>query len=395
MPRPARCIEGANGKHSPRTELISVFLNRIKDAGTPAGDNNQVKHEIKKGRGATLQIEGRFENVARERVDDGWGGAEEELPPFKTTVTVEHAKSVIQRHDSPDLPFDYSLNAYRGCEHGCIYCYARPSHGYMNLSPGLDFESKLFAKPDAAKLLRAELAKPGYQCSPIALGANTDPYQPIEREWQITRQILEVLVSCKHPVSIITKSALVERDFDLLAQLARDNLVKVFVSITTLDAELARKMEPRATSPRRRLQAVRTLNEAGVPCGVMVAPVIPFLTDSELENVLQAAQEHGARSAGYTLLRLPYEVKDLFKDWLTTHYPLKTEHVMSRMREMRNGKENDANFGSRFSGQGLFAEFLAKRFKLACERLGLNREPVPLDTAKFIKPNLGGQGSLF
>ncbi|MEQ1590296.1 MAG: radical SAM protein, partial [Gallionella sp.] len=231
-----------------------------------------MKHEIKKGRGATLQIEGRFENVARERVDDGWNTADEELPPFKTTVTVEHAKSVIQRHDSPDLPFDYSLNAYRGCEHGCIYCYARPSHGYMNLSPGLDFESKLFAKPDAPKLLRAELAKLNYKCSPIALGANTDPYQPIEREWQITRQILEVLVSCKHPASIITKSALIERDIDLLAQLARDNLVKVFVSITTLDAELARKMEPRAASPRRRLQAVRTLNEAGVLCGVMVAP---------------------------------------------------------------------------------------------------------------------------
>jgi DNA repair photolyase len=354
-----------------------------------------VKHEINKGRGATLQIEGRFENVARERVDDGWSGAEEELLPFKTTVTVEHAKSVIQRHDSPDLPFDYSLNAYRGCEHGCIYCYARPSHGYMNLSPGLDFESKLFAKPEAAKLLRAELAKPGYQCSPIALGANTDPYQPIEREWQITRQILEVFVSCKHPCSIITKSALIERDIDLLAQLARDNLVKVFVSLTTLDAELARKMEPRAASPRRRLQAVRTLNEAGVPCGVMVAPVIPFLTDSELENVLQAAQEHGAQSAGYTLLRLPYEVKDLFKDWLVTHYPLKAEHVMSRMREMRGGRENDANFGSRFSGQGLFAELLAKRFKLTCERLGLNCEHVPFDTTKFIKPNLGGQGSLF
>ena len=263
-----------------------------------------MKHEINKGRGATLQIEGRFESVVRECVDDGWNTADDPLPPFKTTVTVEYAKSVIQRHDSPDLPFDYSLNAYRGCEHGCIYCYARPSHAYMNLSPGLDFESKLFAKPEAAKLLRAELAKPSYQCSPIALGANTDPYQPIEREWQITRQILQVLVECKHPCSIITKSALIERDVDLLAQLARDNLVRVFVSVTTLDGELARKMEPRAATPRRRLQAVRTLNEAGVPCGVMVAPVIPFLTDSELEHVLQAAQESGARNAGYTLLRL-------------------------------------------------------------------------------------------
>lgn len=354
-----------------------------------------MKHEVSKGRGATLQIEGRFESVARERVDDGWGGAEEELPPFKTTVTVEQAKSVIQRHDSPDLPFDYSLNAYRGCEHGCIYCYARPSHAYMNLSPGLDFESKLFAKPDAATLLRTELSKPSYQCSPIALGANTDPYQPIEREWQITRQILEVLASCKHPCSIITKSALVERDIDLLAQLARDNLVKVFISITTLDPELARKMEPRAASPRRRLQAVRTLNEAGVPCGVMVAPVIPFLTDSELENVLQAAHEHGARNAGYTLLRLPYEVKSLFKDWLATHFPLKAEHVMSRMREMRGGRENDPEFGSRFHGQGLFAELLVKRFKLTCERLGFNLEDSPLDTGRFKPPTSNGQMDLF
>ena len=214
--------------------------------------------------------------------------ADEELPPFRTTVTVEQAKSVMQRQDSPDLPFDYSLNAYRGCEHGCIYCYARPSHGYLNLSPGLDFETKLFAKPEAAQLLRAELAKPSYQCSPIALGSNTDPYQPIEREWQITRQMLEVLAECRHPLSIVTKSALVERDLDLLAQLARDNLVQVFISVTTLDAELARKLEPRASSPRRRLQAIARLNDAGVPCGVMVAPVIPFLTDAELENILQA-----------------------------------------------------------------------------------------------------------
>ena len=265
----------------------------------------------------------------------------------------------------------------------------------MNLSPGLDFESKLFAKPEAAKLLRAELSKPSYQCSPIALGANTDPYQPIEREWQITRQILQVLVECKHPCSIITKSALIERDVNLLSLLARDNLVRVFVSVTTLDGELARKMEPRAATLRRRLQAVRTLNEAGVPCGVMVAPVIPFLTDSELENVLQAAQESGARNAGYTLLRLSYELKDLFKDWLAVNYPLKAEHVMSRMREMHNGKENDANFGSRFRGNGLFAELLAKRFKLSCERLGINRERISFDTTKFIKPRLCGQQKLF
>lgn len=354
-----------------------------------------VKHEVTKGRGATLQIEGRFENVARERVDDGWGTADEELPPFKTTVTIDSAKSVIQRNDSPDLPFSLSLNAYRGCEHGCIYCYARPSHAYLNLSPGLDFETKLFAKPDAAKLLRAELAKPSYQCSPIALGSNTDPYQPIEREWNITRQILEVLAEHKHPVSIVTKSALIERDLDLLTQLARDHLVQVFISVTTLDAELARNMEPRASSPRRRLQAIQTLNEAGVPCGVMVAPVIPFLTDAELEHVLQAAHQHGARSAGYTLLRLPYELKDLFKDWLATHYPLKAEHVMSRMREMRGGRENDPEFGSRFRGKGMFADLLEQRFSKACGRMGFNLEDKSLDTGLFKPPSRNGQMDLF
>ncbi len=354
-----------------------------------------MKNEVTKGRGATLQIDGRFESVARERVDDGWGTADEELPPFKTTVMVETAKSVIQRQTSPDLPYEYSLNAYRGCEHGCIYCYARPSHAYLNLSPGLDFETRLFAKPEAAKLLRAELAKSSYQCSPIALGSNTDPYQPIEREWKITRQILEVLAECKHPLSIVTKSALIERDLDLLAQLARDDLVQVFISVTTLDAEIARKLEPRASSPRRRLQAIERLNEAGVPCGVLVAPVIPFLTDAELENILQITHEHGARTAAYALLRLPYELKDLFKDWLSVHYPLKAEHVMSRLREMRGGRENDSEFGSRFVGDGLFAQLLSRRFHLACDRLGFNLEEGGLDVTRFIKPARSGQMSLF
>jgi len=354
-----------------------------------------MKQEVKNGRGATLQIEGRFESVARERLDDGWGTADEALPPFRTTVTVEKAKSVLQRHDSPDLPFDYSLNAYRGCEHGCIYCYARPSHGYLNLSPGLDFETKLFAKPEAAKLLRAELTRPGYRCAPIALGSNTDPYQPIEREWRITRQILEVLAECRHPVSIVTKNALVERDLGLLAQLAQHNLVQVFISVTTLGTEIARKMEPRASSPRRRLQAIARLNEAGVPCGVFVAPVVPFLTDAELEKILEAAHEHGARSAGYTLLRLPYELKDLFKDWLATHYPLKAEHVMSRLRGMRGGKENDSEYGSRFRGNGLFADLLEQRFSKACERLGFNLEGGALDTELFKRPARNGQMSLF
>lgn len=354
-----------------------------------------MKHESAKGRGATLQIEGRFEKVERERVDDGWDTADEELPPFKTTVTVEHAKIVLQHQKSRNIPYDYSLNAYRGCEHGCIYCYARPSHAYMNLSPGMDFETKLFAKPDAAKLLRAELAKPSYRCSPIALGSNTDPYQPIEREWKITRQILEVLAEYRHPLSIVTKSALVERDLDVLTQLAKDNLVRVFISVTTLDAELARRMEPRAASPRRRLQAIQKLNEAGVPCGVMAAPVIPFLTDSELEKILEAAHLHGACSAGYTLLRLPYELKELFKDWLAVHYPLKAEHVMNRMREMRGGRDNDPGFGSRFRGQGLFAELLSQRFHKACERLGLNLDDNSLDTGLFKPTSPKAQMDLF
>ena len=354
-----------------------------------------MKHEVNKGRGATMQIEGRFEGVTRERFDDGWGGTDEELPPLRTTVTMERAKRVLQKQDSPDLSFEHSLNPYRGCEHGCIYCYARPSHGYLNLSPGVDFETRLFAKPEAAKLLRAELAKSSYRCSPIALGVNTDCYQPVERELKITRQILEVLAECRHPVSIVTKSALIERDLDLLTRLAQDGLVQVFISVTTLDAEVARKLEPRAASPRRRLQAIRALNEAGVPCGVFVAPVIPFLTDAELENVLQAAQAQGARTAVYTLLRLPYELKDLFKDWLLTHYPLKAEHVMSRLRGMRGGKENDSDFGSRFVGEGVFARLLMQRFHQACERLGLGWPEAGLDTTKFVRPNQGGQQSLF
>jgi DNA repair photolyase len=355
-----------------------------------------MKHERVKGRGATMQIEGRFEHTERERFDDGWNSAEEEMPPFKTTVTLERARTVIQRNDSPDIPFDQSLNAYRGCEHGCIYCYARPSHAYVNLSPGLDFESKLYAKPDAPQLLRAELAKPSYRCSVLAMGTNTDPYQPIEREWKITRQVLEVLLECEHPTSIVTKSALIERDLDLLTQLAQRNLVQVAISVTTQDAELARKLEPRAASPRRRLLAIQRLNEAGVPCGVMVAPVIPFLTDSELETTLEAAYLSGARSAGYTLMRLPYEVKDLFKDWLTTHYPLKADHVMSRLREMRDGRENDPEFGSRMRGNGIYADLLKQRFRIATGRLGYNQERQALDISRFKKPpSRDGQLNLF
>jgi DNA repair photolyase len=275
-------------------------------------------------------------------------------------------------------------------------CYARPSHAYLELSPGLDFETRLFAKVNAAPLLRAELAKPGYRCDPITIGANTDPYQPVERDWKITRQVIEVLADCDHPLSIVTKNALVLRDLDLLAPMARKNLVRVFVSVTTLDHDIARKMEPRASAPQRRIEAIRTLTAAGVPTGVMVAPIVPFLTDSGIEKALEAAAAAGARYAAYTLLRLPWELRELFKDWLAQNYPLKAEHVMSRVREMRGGRENDPNFGSRHRGTGLLAKLLAQRFEIACKRLGLNQdERAPLETSLFRPPSAGGQMDLF
>ncbi|HYA20714.1 MAG TPA: PA0069 family radical SAM protein [Burkholderiales bacterium] len=349
-----------------------------------------------KGRGATINPEGRFESRVRANVADGWDvRPEEELPKLETAVTEEIAKSIIARNESPDVGFSQSINPYRGCEHGCVYCYARPTHAYLNLSPGLDFETKLFAKVNAAQLLREELARPGYRCEVIALGANTDPYQPIERELRITRQILEVLAECEHPLGIVTKSSMVERDVDLLAPMAAKNLVNVFISITTLDHELARRLEPRATAPQRRLQTIKKLSEAGIPCGVFVAPVIPFLTDSGVEKVLEAAREAGATMAGYVLLRLPHEVKELFKAWLEQHYPLKAGHVMSRMREMRGGRDNDPEFGSRMRGEGELADLLAKRFELAYQRLGFNDERKPLDTKRFRRPQRDGQMNLF
>jgi DNA repair photolyase len=350
-----------------------------------------------KGRGAGLNPEGRFETLAREAFDDGWDAVPEEEPSRpRTTVTPEHAKSIITRNDSPDVPFTYSINPYRGCEHGCIYCYARPSHAYLELSPGLDFETRLFAKVNAAEVLRKELARPGHRVEPIAIGVNTDAYQPIEREWRITRQVLEVLAECQHPCTLITKNSMIERDLDLLAPMARNNLVQAFVSVTTLNHELARRMEPRATAPRRRLQAIRNLAAAGVPVGVMVAPVIPFLTDSELEPILEAAAEAGAQSAGYVLMRLPWELKELFKDWLEQHFPLKAAHVMSRVRQMRAGRENDPAFGSRMRGEGLLAELLEKRFDIACSRLGLNRQRrAALDITRFRPPSTGPQLDLF
>lgn len=331
---------------------------------------------LQKGRGAALNVEGRFETTRREIIDDGWFGSDlgEASAKLDTHVTEERARSIITRNASPDIPFTLSINPYRGCEHGCIYCYARPSHAYLDLSPGLDFETRLYAKTNAAALLREELARPKYQCESIALGTNTDPYQPIERDYRITRQILELLAQCDHPASIVTKNALVLRDLDVLVPMARKNLMRVYISVTTLDHSIARRLEPRASSPTRRLEAIQALHEAGVPVGVMVAPVIPFLTDDSLERVLEAAAKAGARYAGYVLLRLPYEIKELFKDWLKNHYPLKAEHVMSRVREMRAGRENDPEFGSRMRGQGLLAQLLAQRFDKACARLQLNQQ---------------------
>jgi DNA repair photolyase len=352
----------------------------------------------RRGRGATLNPEGRFEGRRREAFDDGWDAAEweEVLPALRTRVTEEHARSILSRNDSPDIPFTLSLNPYRGCEHGCVYCYARPSHAYLDLSPGLDFETRLFAKVNAAQLLRAELARQSHTVESIALGANTDPYQPAERHYRITRDVLEVLAECGHPVGIVTKNALVLRDLDILAPMARRNLVRVYVSVTTLDHSIARRMEPRASSPARRIEAIRALTEAGVPCGVMVAPIIPFLTDDCLERVLEAAAAAGATRAGYVLLRLPYEIKELFKDWLHHHYPLKAEHVMSRMRAMRAGRENDPSFGSRMRGQGLLAELLERRFANACRRLGLEAGGRGgLDTSQFRPPAAAGQLRLF
>ena len=349
-----------------------------------------------KGRGAADNRQGRFERQEREAYDDGWQRQDEEQRGPHTEVTLTQARSIISRNDSPDIPFTQSINPYQGCEHGCIYCYARPSHAYLGLSPGLDFETKLFAKVNAAQLLRAELSRPGYRCDVISIGANTDPYQPIERKYRITRGILEVLAECDHPFGIITKSALIERDIDLLAPMAKKGLVHVFVSIGTLDHELMRTLEPRAVAPKRRLAVLRALSAAGVPCGVLVAPIIPFLNDRDMEAVLELSAAQGAQMAGYQILRLPYELKDLFKDWLERHYPLKSAHIMSQIRQMRGGRENDPRFGKRMSGEGMFAELQAQRFRLACERYGLNRHGRnQVDTTRFRPPTADGQLSLF
>jgi len=351
-------------------------------------------------RGARSFLQGRFESVARENFDDGWTPEEREPVELKTSVTIERARSIVSHNDSPDVGFDQSINPYRGCEHGCIYCYARPSHAYLELSPGLDFETKLYAKTNAAEVLRETLAKPGYVPSPIALGANTDCYQPIERKYKITRQILEVLNECNHPVTMVTKSALIERDLDLLKNLASRNLVKVFVSIGTLDRTLARKLEPRAASPQRRLDVLKALAKNEVPCGVMVAALIPALNDKTLEHVLEEASKAGALEAAYVIMRLPNELKTLFKEWLAEHYPERAEHVISIVHQLRGGKDNDPRFGTRMTGTGNFAELIEKRFDIACRRFRLNghgagRRPAELDCTRFTPPARGGQLQLF
>jgi DNA repair photolyase len=347
-----------------------------------------------KGRGAASQVAGRFEKTIARGEDDGWGSVYAHaaddgiapLPPHpRTRVTEERARSVLSHNDSPDVGFSQSLNPYRGCEHGCVYCFARPSHAYLDLSPGLDFETRLYAKTNAAERLRHELAKPGYVPTPTALGINTDGYQPIERRYGVTRAVLEVFAQCRHPVSFVTKSALITRDLDLLAAMARENLVHVFFSITTLDNHLASKMEPRATAPHGKLRAMRTLANAGVPVGVMVAPVVPMLTDHELEHILEAAHAHGARAAGYTLLRLPHELKELWREWLQLHYPERAAHVMSLVRQMRGGRDYDSRFGVRSRGEGPFAQLLARRFARAHARLGYARMP-ELDCTRFVAP---------
>lgn len=349
-----------------------------------------------RGRGARSNASGRYEEQVREAFDDGWTSDDEQVPPLRTTVAPEKARVIITRNDSPDVGFSASINPYRGCEHGCIYCYARPAHAYMGLSPGLDFESRLFFKPEAARLLEAELSRPGYRPELIHIGGNTDPYQPQERILRVTRAVIEVLVRFRHPFSIITKSALIVRDLDLLAEAARLNLVRAAISVTTLDRRLARSMEPRAATPEKRMDAIRRLTGAGVPVTVMFAPCIPGLNDHEMEQVLERAAAAGASGAGYVALRLPLEIKDLFREWLETDHPNRARRVMSLVRQMRRGKDYDAQWGSRMKGEGPIAELMAKRFAAAKARYGLEARWGALDMTLFrVPPRPGDQIDLF
>jgi len=356
-------------------------------------------HAIK-GRGAASRLAHRFEKEARGSFDDGWGTLEEEdfvtaaPDAVATEVRFEDAKSVLGGNDSPDIPFERSLNPYRGCEHGCIYCFARPTHSYLNLSPGLDFETKLIAKRNIAQVLRQELARPRYRPAEIAIGTATDCYQPIERELRLTRSVIEVLQQARHPFALVTKSSAVERDLDLIAPMAAQHLAAVYVTVTTLDGEVARTLEPRAAAPHRRLRTIRTLAEAGVPVGVSVAPQIPFVTE-DMEQVLEAAWDAGARSAFYTVIRLPWEVAPLFREWLDVHHPQRAARIMARIREMRGGKDYDADWGTRMKGTGTWAELIGQRFAKATRRIGFNRERIVMDLSAFRPPREDGQGSLF
>ncbi|MGH8853684.1 MAG: PA0069 family radical SAM protein [Telluria sp.] len=357
----------------------------------------------RKGRGAVSNLQGRFEVNGREDFDDGWERDDDEAAPIKTVVTEEFAKTILSRNASPDIPFNVSLNPYRGCEHGCIYCFARPTHSYLGLSPGLDFESRLFAKVNAAELLRRELAKPGYVPEHIAIGVNTDAYQPCERELRITRQVLEVLDECRHPVGLITKASLIERDIDLLAPMAARNQACASITLTTLDPEISRTLEPRAAAPARRLRTIRTLTEAGIPVSVSVAPIIPFVTEPDIEKILEAARDAGAIGAHYVVLRLPWEVSPLFQQWLQAHFPDRAQRVMNRVRDLRGGKDYDSDFSKRMHGEGVWADLIRQRFRKAVERLGMGGYRgrfSKLDSSQFRKPLVvpprvprpGGQG---
>ncbi|QNB00661.1 PA0069 family radical SAM protein [Massilia sp. Se16.2.3] len=345
-----------------------------------------------KGRGAVTNLQGRYEVNGREAFHDGWeaeAGAAFGAAPFKTQVTDEIAKSILSRNASPDVPFNVSLNPYRGCEHGCIYCFARPTHSYLGLSPGLDFESRLFAKVNAAELLRRELARPGYKPEHIAIGVNTDAYQPCEREKRLTREVLEVLSECRHPVGLITKSALIERDIDLIAPMAAAGHACAAITLTTLDSEISRTLEPRAAAPARRLRTIRTLTDAGIPVSVSVAPIIPFVTEPEIERILEAARDAGAVGAHYVVLRLPFEVNPLFREWLEAHFPERAARVMNRVREMRGGKDYDSDFSKRMHGEGVWADLIRQRFNKTVDRLGLGGfggRFAGLDTSQFRRP---------
>lgn len=367
----------------------------------------QLPLKAKKGRGAVSNLQGRYEQWTREDIDDGWGNGgiigtggrdkvENDEPDtgltWKTQIIEEHAKTILSRNRSPDVPFSISLNPYRGCEHGCIYCFARPTHSYLGLSPGLDFESKIFAKVNAPELLRRELAKQSYVPEPIALGVNTDAYQPCERDLRLTRRVLEVLRECEHPVALISKSSLMERDIDLLSDMASRRLAVAAVTITTLDPAVARTLEPRATAPARRLRTIRTLTDAGIPVGVSIAPVIPFVTEPDLERILTAAAEAGAVNAGYIMLRLPWEISPLFRQWLEAHFPDRAARVMNRVRDIQGGKDYDSSFGKRMRGEGIWADLIRQRFDKTVERLGLSahsRRFKGLDSSRFRAPSVG------